>query len=48
MTNEGIPFELWSDICEEGWELLKKLLQDPTIVCKELEGFRQEMLESFQ
>lgn len=36
-----IPYELWSDICEEGLKLLEKLLEDPTVLYKELPGFKE-------
>ena len=36
-----IPFELWSDICEEGLELIKKLLENPSIPYTELPGFNE-------
>jgi hypothetical protein len=40
-ASKGIPFELWEDIAEEGLELLKKLLEDPSVPFKELPGFEE-------
>jgi hypothetical protein len=39
LAAKQIPFELWSDICKEGLNLLEKLLEDPSIPYKELPGF---------
>jgi hypothetical protein len=38
---KGIPFELWDDIAEEGLELLKRLLEEPSVPFKELAGFEE-------
>lgn len=40
-SRKKIPFELWGDLCEEGIELLKKLLEDPSIPYTELPGFKE-------
>jgi hypothetical protein len=39
--SKQIPFELWSDICEEGLKLLNQLLENPSIPYKELPGFSE-------